>query len=179
MLCFLSVILYADTVTCTFLTNQDPVILKYYISWFFLPHIVFLTYFLIGGKLQCCVCFCCTTTQISHNYVYPLPLELPTPQGITEPHAALLVLHSSFSPAIYFTHDSVYCQSYFLYSSHSLSPCVCKSVLYICISITPLKKIHQYHFSLFHILISVDIRYLFFSFWPTSLYNRLWVHPPH
>jgi len=27
-------------------------------------------YFLIGGKLQCCVGFCYTTMQISHNYRY-------------------------------------------------------------------------------------------------------------
>ena len=27
-------------------------------------------YFLIGGKLQCCVGFCYTTMQISHNYTY-------------------------------------------------------------------------------------------------------------
>ena len=69
---------------------------------------------LIEGKLQYCVGFCHTTIQSAIIIHTSLPSQAsllsPNPplQVITEHQAGLLVLYSNFSPAIYFTHDSVY-----------------------------------------------------------------------
>ena len=64
---------------------------------------------------QCCVGFCCTTMQISHNYTYiPSLLSLPPfscPTLLGHHRAAGLVplcYISSFSPAIYYLHESIY-----------------------------------------------------------------------
>ena len=75
--------------------------------------------------LQCCVGFCHTTMQISHNficvcvcvYVYvsvsspswaSFPSPFPPLQVIAEHQAGLPVLCSSFPLAMCFTHDSMY-----------------------------------------------------------------------
>ena len=57
---------------------------NYFTMLYWFCRILFLIYFLIGGKLQCCVGFCGTTTQINHNYTYipslwslpPLPITI-------------------------------------------------------------------------------------------------------
>ena len=62
--------------------------------------------------LQCCVGFCCTTTAISHNYIYIscpswaslLPSPTPRLWASTEYQAGLPVLYSRFPLAIYFIH---------------------------------------------------------------------------
>ena len=64
--------------------------------------------------LQCCIGFCHTTTQISHNYAYITsvlslpPFLSPHPSRSSQRQAELPVLSSTFSPAIYFTHGSIY-----------------------------------------------------------------------
>ena len=75
---------------------------------------------LIEGKLQYCVGFCHTTMQSAIIIHMSLPSQAsllspnPTPLGHhldahhLEHQAGLPVLYSNFSPAIYFTHDSVY-----------------------------------------------------------------------
>ena len=78
--------------------------------------------------LQCCVGFCSTTTQISHDYTYILSLlSLPllfqshpsrSKQCYTETFLQLSILHMR-----------VYrCGCYFLHSSHSLLPLLCPKV---------------------------------------------------
>ena len=60
--------------------------------------------------LQCCVDFCCTAVQISHNYmyIYPLPLEAPShlpshPSRSSQSTSLGSLLYSSFSLIICFT----------------------------------------------------------------------------
>ena len=110
-----------------------------------------------------------------HIPPYPLPLDPPSrppypiPLGRTKHQADLPVLCSSFPLAIYFTVGSVYMSvllSHFIPASPS--PRALKSILYVCVFIhalplgssVPLFKIPY---------ICVSIRYLFFSFWLTSL----------
>ena len=64
--------------------------------------------------LQCCVGFCHTTRQISHNYIYVpsllslLPPPIPRLQVITNQQTRLPAPLSKFSPAIPPTPESVY-----------------------------------------------------------------------
>ena len=64
--------------------------------------------------LQCCISFCCTTAWISYTYTYisSLPSLSPHPRPaslvITVHRTELPALYSSFLPAIYFIHGSVY-----------------------------------------------------------------------
>ena len=61
--------------------------------------------------LQCCVCFCHTTTWISHMYTYVLPLlnlppttaPIPPLKIVLEHQVELAVLYSSFPLTFYFT----------------------------------------------------------------------------
>ena len=65
--------------------------------------------------LQCCVCFCRTTTWIGHSYIHVLFMVSP----LTSPHPTTLghhrvpgwgpcvIMNGSFPLALYFTHDSV------------------------------------------------------------------------
>lgn len=106
--------------------------------------------------LQCCVCFCCTTMQISHNYVYILSLLSFLPRRSSQSSRLRSLCYIVISHQL----SILYMIMYIVNATFSIHPtllphCVYKSVLYICISITSLKKIHQ--FSLFHILISVNI----------------------
>ena len=62
--------------------------------------------------LQCCVGFCHTTADISHNYTYILSLLSHPPLHASHPSrssqsTSLGSLCNSFSPAICFTRDSV------------------------------------------------------------------------
>ena len=126
-----------------------------------------------------------------HMYIYNLILDPPSPsipslQVITEHWTELPVLKNSFPPAVYFTHDSVYmlmllsqlvlpppCRTV------SMSPCSASASLFLAY-----KLAHQYHFSRFHIYLSIYLLslylylclylymltwYMFFSFWLTSL----------
>ena len=152
--CFLLVILYADSYM-HFFNKSGPCYLKIlYILIFPATHCIFNLFFNWRKiTLQCCVCFCCTTMQINHNYIYiyPLPLELPTPKS----SRLCSLWYIKISKQLSILHMIVYIVNATFSIHPTLLPhCVYKSVLYIFISITSLKKIHQYHFSLFCILIS-------------------------
>ena len=79
--CFLLVICYADSYMHFFNKSGLCYLKILYILIFPATHCIFNLFF--NWKkitLQCCVYLCCTTMQISHNYIYiPLPFELPTP----------------------------------------------------------------------------------------------------
>ena len=90
-----------------------------------------------------------------------LPSLHPPFEVITEPQAGLPLSYSSFSPAIHFTHNSVYVDAYFPHQSHCLPCCVHKSILCICISIPSLQIGSSVPF--FSIpYICINILYLFF-----------------
>ena len=100
-------------------------------------------YFLIGGRLQCCVGFCYTTMQISHNYTYissflslpPLNPSHPSRSSQSTRLDSLCDIATSHQLSI--LHDSVYMPL----ATSSIPPtlsfprCVCRSVPYICVSI--------------------------------------------
>ena len=90
-------------------------------------------------------------------HIYPLPLQLPSfphfspLQVITEYQVGLPVLYSNFSPAIYFTQDSVY-MSMILSSFIPLSPSVRKiktNIVYLCMYMESRKMVlrKSYNFS--------------------------------
>ena len=92
-------------------------------------------------------------------YIYPLMLDPVSPTVwlilvvIPEHQAGLPVLCSSFQQVIYFTHDSVYtsvilCEFVLPFSSPD---CVYQTCLYVSVSISFCKWLHQYYFSRFHI----------------------------
>ena len=56
-----------------------------------------------------------------------------------------------------------------IYSTPCFLHCVRKSIFYICISIPPLKWVHQYHFSRLYIHIYICIHTYIFSFWLYSV----------
>ena len=130
--------------------------------------------------LQCCISFCCTTMRISYIRVcaciytslYPLPPTLPiSPLYLITAHwAELPVLRRSFPLAGCFTHGSVFTS---LPCSQSIPPSpspsgVHKSVLCVCVSVPALPIGPSVPF--FWIpYICINIWYLFFSFWLTSL----------
>jgi len=92
---------------------------------------------------QCCIGFCCTPPRDQSCHIHtPSLLSLPFPshpplQVITECQAGLPVLYNSFPLVIniYFTRESV-CISAAFSVRHTLSfpCCVCKSILYVCMS---------------------------------------------
>ena len=77
-------------------------------------------------------------------YIYPFPLGPPSQHPspippiwvIREHQAEPLVLYSSFTLAIYFTHGSV-CRSISPNSSHSLCPLLCPHVHSLCLCLYP------------------------------------------
>ena len=79
----------------------------------FVQHFYLLFYWSIIA-LQCCVRFSCTECEsalcrhVSPSSGASLPPSIPRPQVITEHGAELPVRHSSFPPAIHFTHGRVY-----------------------------------------------------------------------
>ena len=86
--------------------------------------------------------------QISHNYMFipflfSLPLTHPYPirLGSHRAPAGLPMLYSSLPVAVYFTHDNAY--KLMLLSQlvlSSPSPTLHKSILYVCVTIPPLKN---------------------------------------
>ena len=75
--------------------------------------------------LQCSIGFCHTAMWISHNYIYSastlnLP-PFPHPLGHHRATGCVLFFYSSFSPAVCFTHGSVY-MPMLLFSFVSASP---------------------------------------------------------
>ena len=128
---------------------------------FFCP---FKKIFLIGGKLLYKVVVVsviqkCKSAVIIGSLLNLPPLPYPTLQIIKERQAGLPVLYSNFSPAIYFTHGSLY-MSFLLspFLSLSPSPTVSRSLFLMSASpFLPCKQVHQYHFSRFHIQVLIYI----------------------
>ena len=101
-----------------------------------------------------------------------LPPPIPPLYVITEYQAGLPVLQSSFPTVIDFTHDSGCMQCYFLSLSQPLLALLCPSkFLYLYVSISSVKYIHQYHFSRFHTY--AFIYDTCFSLTYFTLYNKL------
>ena len=66
-----------------------------------------------------------------------------------------------------------------LHPSHSLLLPLCPQVSSLCLPLLlPCKKVHQYHFSRFHIYMLIH-NICFFSLSNSTLYNTLQVHPQH
>ena len=121
-------------------------------------------------------------------YIYPhissllrLPHTLPIPplQVITKHRADLLALCSSFPLAIHFTFGSVYMsmpRSHFIPASPSSpvssSPFSMSASLFL-----PCHQVYQYRFFRFHICALAYGIFLFLTYF--TLYDRLYVHPPH
>ena len=91
--------------------------------------------------LQCCVAFCCATVWISHKYTYLLPLESPL-----HPHPSPLGHHRALSWApcaaqqLLASDPFHMCQCYSEFVPPSpYPPCVHRSVLCICVSISALQ----------------------------------------
>ena len=80
-------------------------------------HNLFLKNLLLNRRkiaLQYCVGFCHTTMQISHNYTHITSLLSLPPCSPSHPSSSLQspssapCVYTTFSPAIYFTHGSVF-----------------------------------------------------------------------
>ena len=118
---------------------------------------------------------------ISHRNTYVLsllnlPSHLPfhpTPQGCHRHHVELPASYSKFPLAICFTYDDVYVS---MLLSQFIPPCPSSTVSTSLFSmyaflLLPYKQVHQYHF--FQTPYTcINTRYLFFSFWLTSLCIR-------
>ena len=128
--------------------------------------------------LQYCVGLCHTSTWISHRYTF-VPSLLKPLLSLTWSHPSRLSQNTGLSSlchtadaTCYFTYGSV-CVSMLFSQFAPLFPppshCVHKSVLYICVSIPSLKTVSSILF--FQIpYVCINIQYLLFSFWLTSLY---------
>ena len=113
--------------------------------------------------LQCCIGFCHTTVQISHNYIQipsllclPPLHPIPPLQVITEHQAGLLVLYSNFPLVIYFTHDSVYirvCQCCVLSLPNPLLLPLCAQVHSLHLHSFPANRNHAFLYLLFNLFI--------------------------
>ena len=117
------------------------------------------------NQLCVCVCVCaCMCACAPPFWAFPAP---PL-QVITERWAELLVLDSSFPVALYFPRGVFMSNliSQFIPPSHS--PCVCTSVLYVCVSVPALELGSSVLFSIFHIH-ALIYNICFFSFWLPSL----------
>ena len=103
----------------------------------------FSLYSFVFEFLQCCVCFCSTTTWISQNYTYIAPLlsQRPTPPGHHERTRLGSPCYRATSHQLPISHTTAHtCWYYLLHlSTLSLPHCVHKPVLYIYVSIHPLQ----------------------------------------
>ena len=120
--------------------------------------------------LWCCVNFQCSAKWISHTYTYPLSLLAFLPIHVTTVHQVEFpFLHSMFSLTICFIHSvNSVCVSIPVPPT-PLSPwypSICSLYLYSCFCFA--QKI-IYAIFLDSIYICINIWYLFFSFWLTSL----------
>ena len=103
--------------------------------------------------LQCCVGFCCTAIQISHNYIYIssllslLPLSNPSPLGYHRvPSWAPFVTQQLRSSSPLYTIVYKDNATFSIHSTLFFLHCVHKSIL----SASPFplcKQVHQYYFS--------------------------------
>ena len=109
-------------------------------------------------------------------YLYPLPLgppshphPIPPIQVVTGHRTKLPAFYSTFPLAIYFTQQCIHVDPNLpIRPTLPFPHCVHMSVLYVCISIPALQIGSSVpFFQIPHICI--NIQYLFFSFWLTSL----------
>ena len=108
---------------------------------------------------QCCVGFCHTAVQASHNYTYILPLlslpllPHPTPLGHHRaPGNTPCVMQQL--PTSYLFHSGYCIYAEATLSIHPLSPSPTVSASPSCASVSPFlpfKQVYQYHFSRLHI----------------------------
>ena len=95
--------------------------------WFIHEHMYKIMEFLFPIFLQCCVGFCHTTMQISHNYtcipyVSSLPPLLPSCQVSQSTRQCSMCYTAAFHQ-LFISHLVMYaCWCYFLHLSHSLPP---------------------------------------------------------
>ena len=82
--------------------------------------------------LQCCVGFCNTTKQTSHNYHFPLESPSPPPSHPSRSSQSTRLgslCHIATSHQLSILHTVVYiCWRYFLHSSHSFLSLLCPQV---------------------------------------------------
>ena len=116
--------------------------------------------------LQCWVGFCYTSTWISHRYTYVPSLPSPTsshPSRLLQCPGLSSLSHTTNSHWLSILH-MVYASVLLSQWAHLLSHSVCKSVLYVCISIAALQI--WFTSTIYMLMYAI---YLFFSFWLTSL----------
>ena len=116
--------------------------------------------------------------EVKELYVYLYPFPLGTPSHpplippiyvITRHQTELPVLYSMFPLAICFTHGSVFTSNLIFQFVPPSLPLLCPHVhsLHLCLYCYPTNR---FIYTIFYIAsICVNIRYLFFSFWLTSL----------
>ena len=139
----------------------------------------FLTSYWSIIALQWCVSLCFITKWISYTYTY-IPISPPSSVSLppslshhsrwSQSTKLISLCYVAASHGLSILHLVVYiCQCYSLTSSQLTLPAcrVLKSILYICIFIPVLPLVSSEPFFIPYICTS--IRYLFFSFWLTSL----------
>ena len=120
----------------------------------------YLFYFLIGVKLLynivwvSAVQWCRSAIGIHVSPPSWASLHPPTPlcHHRAADWVSCVILYNSFSPAIFFTHESAYMSMLLSLFIPLLLPVLCPQVhsLYLCLHSFP-AQVHPYHFSKFHI----------------------------
>ena len=151
----------------------------------------FLTLFWTIIALQCCVSFCCIK-WISYTYAY-VPISPPSCLSLPPSlfHPSRWSQAQRWSPCamqllpttIYFTFGSVYMSmllSHFVPAYPPPSPC--PQVHFLCLhlySCPAPRFIRTFFFSLDSIYMCKHTVFVFFFLTYFTLYDRLYVHPPH